>query len=248
LNGAIAGVACAMIVTVLVTRHALVLQMRRAGISNWWREAWSEWPVLLNFSLPAFLTSILFGPIVWICNAMLANQPNGYAELGIYNAANQWYSFVLFIPGVLFTAVLPVMAERHGANDWATNERIMIKLTQITLVFVVPLALVLSLMRSQIMGGYGEAFHGNGSVFVAVITAGSVQAVTAPAWHTLVATGRMWLCFWISLIQGVLWIFFFWMLLKNGSQGLAFSRLIAVTITGVLIVLSVKRKESYAAQ
>lgn len=247
LNGSIAGIAFAMIITVSITRQALGVQMKSVGINNWWREAWSEWPVLLNFSLPSFLTSILFGPVVWICNAMLANQPNGYAELGIYNAANQWYSFVLFIPGILSTAVLPVMAERIGANDAGANKRIMMMLTKMTFVFVFPVVLVLSLMRSLIMGGYGTAFCGGGEVFVAAVVTGAVQAMTAPAWYVIVASGRMWRCFLISLLQGVLWVGIFWALLKSGAEGLAYSRLIAVIVTAIIVALSVGGKSAQFA-
>lgn len=247
LNGSIAGIAFAMIITVSITRQALSAQMKSAGINNWWRDAWSEWPVLLNFSLPSLLTSVLVGPIVWICNAMLANQPNGYAELGIYNAANQWYSFVLFIPGILSTAVLPVMAERNGANDADANKRIMMMFTKMIFVFVFPVSLVLALMRFYIMGGYGTSFCGGGAVFVAAVATGAVQAMIAPACYVIVASGHMWHYFFISLAQGVLGVVAFLALLRYGAEGLAYSRLMAVIVTAIIVALSVGGKSAQFA-
>ncbi len=243
-NGAIAGLAIAMVVTVSLTRTALVSQMKLYGVKNWWSGAWSEWSVLLNFSLPSFLTSILLGPITWVCNAMIANQPNGYNELGIFNAANQWYSFVLFLPGLLTTAALPVMSERQGANDSSSNKRIVVGLTKATCVCVIPVVIVLAMLRTTIMAGYGEAFSSGGLVLVLSILAAASQAITAPAWFEIVSQGRMWLCFFISTIRGIIWIGILWSLLRYGANGMAFSRLIAIIITGIMILTLGKHKQS----
>jgi hypothetical protein len=40
-------------------------------------------------------------PKTWAANASLVNQPNGYAELGLFNTANQFRMIILYIPNIL---------------------------------------------------------------------------------------------------------------------------------------------------
>ena len=47
---------------------------------------------------------------MWLANAVLAHQPGGYGELGLFNAANQWRLALLLLPSVLIRVALPLMA------------------------------------------------------------------------------------------------------------------------------------------
>jgi len=55
----------------------------------------------MDFSVPAFLSSAMTIPVTWISNAMLIRSPGGYAEMGIYNAANQMRTAATYIPGLV---------------------------------------------------------------------------------------------------------------------------------------------------
>ncbi len=60
-----------------------------------------EMPILWQFALPAFLASVLVGPVSWIASAILVNQPDGLVQVARFNAANQWRQAVLFVPTVI---------------------------------------------------------------------------------------------------------------------------------------------------
>jgi hypothetical protein len=93
-------------------KHAAVRrEARRAQMPIEYRESRRELPVLWKFSLPALLSGALVAPVYWICSAILVNRPNGYAEMGVFNAANQWYGALLFLPVTLGTSL-------HHANVW----------------------------------------------------------------------------------------------------------------------------------
>jgi O-antigen/teichoic acid export membrane protein len=217
-KGAIIGMTASTLVIVIMTRYALRGEMRRFGVQNWWREAWAEWPVLVGFSLPAFLTTVISGPVFWACNAFLANQSNGYDELGILNAANQWGSAAAFLPGVLLTAVLPVLSERVGVKDVAGNMRIMKRMMQVIALALIPLALMLCALSPLIMRGYGKTFVSGYMVLILVVMAVVPQAITTPCWYAMMANGRMWACFILNCGWSILLLTGTFLLARYGAD------------------------------
>ena len=77
----------------------------------------SEWPILWKYALPSVLSGVLYFPAVWFANSMLVKQPGGYGELGLFNAANQLRMAVIFLPGLLTVAMLPILSEVYGRKN-----------------------------------------------------------------------------------------------------------------------------------
>ena len=69
---------------------ALRRQCRTAGIVVDVRGSLSERRTLWDFSFPALLSSIMVSPVTWAVSALLVRQPGGYAQLGLFNAADQF--------------------------------------------------------------------------------------------------------------------------------------------------------------
>lgn len=227
IHGAIGALAVSMFITVVVTRWYVIKEWRRFHLRLCWHDVRKEWRVLLDFSLPTFLSGILVGPILWGCNALLANQPGGYEALGIYNAANQWQQAIQFLPGLLGTALLPVMADKYGKGDWAGSVSVMWKMSKMYAGIVLPLAVVLSLASPWIMRGYGESFAAGWGAFVLTIAAAALYAVITPLGHLFLASGRMWIGFWMNAGWGAAMLAFSWWMVRWGAEGLAGARLLA---------------------
>lgn len=244
LKGALGGMAVSVTVTVLLSFWALRKEMGRFGITNRWRDAWSEWPVLIGFSLPAFLTTMIAGPVYWGCNALLANQPDGYNELGILNAANQWGVAAAFLPGVLMTAALPVLSERVGAKDVAGNVRIMKGMMRLIAAVIIPLAMMLSVLSPLIMRGYGKAFAQGYLTLILIVLAVVPQAITVPCWYAIMASGRMWVCFVMNCGWSALLLAGTWYWAGHGAVGIAGARLIAFAIHGCWMYTYMVRSDS----
>lgn len=236
LTGAIAGLAISAIIQVVLSRHALVLEMRKFDIRNWWYEAWKEWRILVSFSLPAFLTTVIAGPVFWACNALLANQPNGYAELGIFNASNQWYAAIQFLPGLMMTSMLPILSENHGTDTAGRNVRITSRMMQMSLLIVVPVVLGISLMSRTIMRGYGAGFVNGYSVLILSAVTAGIHAVITPVWIAIMAEGRMWICFVMNLGCSLFMLAGMYFLARHGAFGFAAARLISYIAHAVWLV------------
>src|SRR5262249_34309295 len=62
------------------------------------RAAWSELGAMCHFSLWSLLGSVCTLSAMMFANVVLANQQQGYAALGVFNAAERWRQMLLFLP------------------------------------------------------------------------------------------------------------------------------------------------------
>ena len=202
-------------------------EARRFSVPLQLRGHLQEFPILWKFSIPAVLSGLMVMPVSWACNAILVNQPNGYAEMGVLNAANQWHNALLFIPGILAGSVLPVLSERLGSGDARQSREVLRLSIGLNALVVVPVALVGCIASPLIMRLYGDSFGGGWPVLVVVLITAAVMAVLFPIGQLIAASGRMWVAFvtnvlWaiVVLSTTVLWVRF-------GSLGVASARLVA---------------------
>jgi O-antigen/teichoic acid export membrane protein len=208
----------------LVNHWVLRREASRYGIAYGWRNCRQEWPVLWSFGLPAALSSMAVGPVDWACNALLVNRPNGYQEMGIYSAASQWYTMLLFLPGILGGVVLPVLSERLGCHDLALSAKTLRLAIKLNALFVLPPALVAGVVSPYIMRLYGEGFAGGWPTLVVVLLTASLFSVQAPVAQIIAASGRMWTGLLMNIGWGVVFLLGTLLLLDRGSLGVAAAR------------------------
>ena len=106
LPGAVSALAIAAAAGWVLNHFALRNQTRRAAIAANYRGFWPELPVLSKFSLPAVLSGFMVAPVTWVVKALLVNQANGYAAMGIFEAANKWRRLVVLVPSLLAQVLL----------------------------------------------------------------------------------------------------------------------------------------------
>ena len=235
LVGAVLAMAASALFTWAVTRWVVVREWRRFNLRLEWRESLSEWRVLLNFSLPTFVTMLMLGPVTWACNAFLANQPNGYAELGVFNAAFQWQAAIQYLPTVICTAMIPVMSEKCGTGDVSSSLRIMKRMVRLIALVVFPVAVVLSAASPWIMHGYGATFAAGHWTMVLLVATGSLTGIMTPIGNFVTAQGAMWrgLSFCLGWVAAML--VGSWFMVRWGAEGLAGARLIAIVVHLILV-------------
>jgi O-antigen/teichoic acid export membrane protein len=227
LNGAVWGLVLSMAVNCLANYIALHREAKISGVHLGYSGCFKEWPVLWSFSVPAVLSGAMVGPANWICGALLVNQKNGYTEMGIYNAANQWFWALYFLPNIICQVVLPILSERIGLNDNFRSSTILKQTIKLNAIIVMPLVIVGCLSSPLIMQFYGQSFReGWPTLGVVLITAG-LLSIQLPVGNIIAASGRMWLGFLMNMGWGVIFIGIAWLTRNSGSLGLASARGIA---------------------
>jgi len=230
LTGAVWALAINLSINWLFNHLALRQEARRFGVPFTFKQCSREWSVLWRFSLPAVLSAGMAGPMEWICAAMLVNRPNGYSEMGVYSAANQWYTVLLFLPFMLGGVVLPVLSEQFGQNDRNQSAKTLILAIKMNALLVLPFVLMASIASPYIMNLYGEGFRNGWPTLVVVLLTAGLIAVQVPVGQVLAASGNMWLMFAMNLGWASAFVVGALLLLDLGSLGLATSRALAFVL------------------
>ena len=184
-----------------------------------------RWPrelnVLWRFSVPAMLGGALVGPVNWACSALLVNRPNGYGEMGVFNAANQWYMAIMFLPGVFGQILLPVPSERYGADDHSRSAKVVKLAIGAIALTVMPFVIGLSLLSPFVMGLYGAGFREGWPTLVVVVVTAGLLAIQTPLGPVIDASGRMWTRFVMNLGWAAASLVLTARLISLGSVGVA---------------------------
>jgi len=225
LEGAVVGLLASQAVNCLLNYGGLRAEAGRAGVPLAYAGSTREWNVLWQFSLPALLSGMMVGPVYWLCNTLLVNQPDGYGQMGLFNAANQWFGALLFLPGILGQAALPVLSERLGGNDAMRSGKVLSFYIKLNAAVVMPLVLLGCLASPLIMSSYGPGFGEAWPTLVVVLVTAALLAIQTPVGQIIAASGRMWLgalmnAGWAVCFIGLTWGFVHW-----GAFGLAGARL-----------------------
>lgn len=191
------------------------------------KDSWEEWPVLYKFSLPALLSGMLVSPVMWSCNAMLVNQPKGYEEMAIFDAANQWRNAILFIPTILSQIVLPLLS----GSAYNKNKFNRIVKLNLAINFSVSLiiAVTISFLSKFIMGTYGKGFIEGHIVLIILAFSTILISINGVIGQAIAGIGKMWVGLCLNLFWAIIMLFstFLFLQQKFGAIGLAFSYMIS---------------------
>jgi O-antigen/teichoic acid export membrane protein len=188
--------------------------------------AWAERAVLWHFSVPALFSSAMVGPVGWIASSILVNTPGGYAEMGIFNAANQWRAALVFIPNLLGQVTLPILA---GSQEHRHQKPVIWSSIIANAVCVLPVVLILCLFSNSVMRSYGKEFDSRGPVLILSGIASALLAIQTPIASLIAASNKMWTGFFMNLGWAALLIISSSVLISNGygADGLAAAYLLA---------------------
>lgn len=229
-EGAVWGMAASCAANWLLNLKNLRTETRRVAMHIPWRGCWQERQILWKYSIPAILGSIIYNLANWISATLLVNRPDGFGEMGYYNAANQWFSALLFLPGVLGQACIPVLSERLGSGDLDRTKKILLYSCRLNAALIMPIVIFGAITSPWIMGLYGGDFIAAWATLAVTFLAAGITALQAPATQVITASGRMWMGFVMNLSWALIFLTTTVMMIQWGSLGLATARSIAYCV------------------
>lgn len=189
----------------------------------------SEWRTLVGFSLPAALGGFMVSPVVWICNAVLVNMPQGYGQMALFDAANQWRIGILFIPSTIGQIVLPMLSDYHHLEDQASFRFILKINLYVNAGAALAIALPVAALSPWIMKSYGAGFVGGAWVLIILSASTIVSAVNNVIGQAIVSAGKMWLGLFFNTLWAISMVVVSYICIKRGygAIGLATAYLFA---------------------
>jgi O-antigen/teichoic acid export membrane protein len=245
--GALYGMLAAAILNVAVTHVVVRHWCGKFGIRI--RFDVLEWTLIPRFGLPAVLRSIVSTPAVWIARSILAQQPDGMAQLGLFHAAWQWYALVMMIPEFWTRALVPVLSERMGAGAHGQFRRVILATTSINLIIVLAFSGAIYFLSDYVMLLYGRDLRFSDGLLLLALATGALSAASAPIGSALIATGTMWGAAALNAVWGITLTVFAY-LLGRSPEGLATAYIVAyllhIGMTSLLLWFVVARNERSA--
>jgi O-antigen/teichoic acid export membrane protein len=247
LQGALYGSVVALAIQWTLNNRALQGECAKASVSHQLAGCRRELSVLHRFALPAFLGSMLVVSAIWVCNALLVRQLQGYAELGIYSAADKWRLLIMFVPTSMFAMVLPLLSNLHGEGDGAGFQKVFSANLSLNAGLALLAALLIAAFAAPIMAIYGNSFRGGRTVLIVLAFSAFPEALNSILGQPLIAAHRMWLRLAFDLLLVAVLVGLAWVLIpKWGALGLATSYGLAygATSLGLLLFLNQGSRQS----
>ena len=234
LTGAVTATVIVGAVGWCLNQAALRRESSRAGVRISYRGARANLPILWQFSLPALLSAMMVAPAMWLANAILVNQPGGYGELGLFNAANQWRTAMMFLPAVLLRVALPLMASSADPGRADDFGKTLVLTQSLTVAIVLPAGALLMFLSSLIMGLYGNEFAHAAPVLIGVACTIMITCIGNAAGAAIEARGKMWRGLVLNLSWAVVLILIVGLSARSwGARSLAFGSAIAYLVMSV---------------
>jgi len=228
LPGCLVGIIAGMAAGYLFTRLALAAELTRAGLNPTWTGWRVEVPSLVRFALPAMLAGGVVIPANWLVTALLYRQPMGEDQAGLFNAAHQVRLMILYVPGLVATAGLPVLTQLWSHTSGKEYLRVLRTKLAIGFVMAFLIAVPAILAAPWIMARFGNGFAEGASALRVLACAAVITATLNMVGQSLVSEGRMWTGLLLNIVwAAVLISLSFWWIPRHGALGLAWANLAA---------------------
>jgi O-antigen/teichoic acid export membrane protein len=185
----------------------------------------------------------LVAAATWAGRLFFAESPQSYAELGRFEAANQWRTAILFLPAAMTRVFLPLIAQAHGGSSGiATGAAVDMQLSAVRLI-TLPCVLVVIAASPLLAALYGRDFQGTDRIMPLLMASVFFFALNQTLRQVLNGTGHAW----ANLGLHVLWSGVFLaacvaLIPEHGALGLAVAFLVGEVCHCVLQLCWVELK------
>jgi O-antigen/teichoic acid export membrane protein len=232
LEGAVWAIVASSAARWFICHLAVRSEARRFNIPLTFSACTQELPLLWRFSLPAVLSGMMVTPVHWICSAMLVNQPDGYAQMGLLNVGNQWRTLVMLLANIVMGPVLPILSSALSEPGDAKSFKKALSATQSLIVMIAfPACTGLMFFADSLLRLYWKPTAHESAVLIVLLSVALIQCLGAVAGSAIQAKGKMWLGFAFNLSWAIVYVALVAVLVRRqGAMALALGQGIAYVV------------------
>lgn len=239
------GLVIVNIVISIITNSVFTILIRKTLKANTmkinYREFHKEFRVFVSLSLPSMLSGAMVGPVTWLANTIFVRIPDGYTQMGVFNAANQWRQLLMMLPQTFSMVMLPILVSTKNDKDHKVEKINMWFSWIVVIILSIPLINipdVLSLLYGNEYMSYDYTV-----TMVLIVLVALLLSYKAGVSRNLVANNLVWYSFADNFFWGIILILSAFSFREMGSIGIALSFLIAYVInTIVFFPIYIKKK------
>lgn len=228
-TGVFYGLLIVSITSALLNSLCVIWKLKKEKYELIFKVTKDEYRILWTFSIPAMLSGLMIAPVNWLGASLLVKQPNGLSSMGLFAAANQWFSILLFLPGVLTTTLLPILSTTSVLEDVSGMKKQVWEGIRMMIMIIAPITFIIIIFSNFIMGFYGDEFKGSSAILILISIAAGLASMQNLLGNALAVIDKMWLHTFCNVIWGGVYLLSVMYFLSNGygATSLAISMIIA---------------------
>jgi O-antigen/teichoic acid export membrane protein len=200
LNGAFSGLLVSAILGCVLLLKVLVSESRSQNIQIQIAVFPQLRPILLNFAMPAAISGLTYLPAIWIGDAILVRQPDGYSQMALFSAAFALMTAVLFIPNNTCVVGWSILNHHKGLGESEGYRSIFKMNLAVVGAAAVAGALMLALAGPGLLRLFGKDFSGGYTILLIMLGAAIPQALALAILQHLQSQERMWFSFFAVIL------------------------------------------------
>lgn len=160
-----------------------------------------ERDVLWQFAAPGVLSGFVMVATMWYGRLLLTDAPDGFAQLGVFNAADQWRASVLFLPSVLTRVFLPILSEsfgQHSQTDFVRKSSLSLQAVCMT---AFPVAALVMALAEPLVGMFGRDYQAAADILPILMLSVFFHCLNQSVRQVYDSSGKRW----INLGMYVIW-------------------------------------------
>jgi O-antigen/teichoic acid export membrane protein len=245
-EGAVWGTVIAGALTCVLSHFALRRTAARFNIPISRKGCLSELRVLWRFAVPSVVATGLVAPVVWWANAILVNQPNGFAELGLYNAVIRVKQLPELMASLVLAPVLPMLSQKRGTRDAVGYSRVLAAAFLLSIASVMPLALILTVFPQIVTVVYGREFAVSPILVQWLMFHSLLVGLSLPIPAIMASLDRMWVGTINNAGYSLLYLLLVLALVpRYKAIGFAEALVVAYALTATMCYVYVRWKEPH---
>ena len=230
-SGAIAGLTIALFIACVLNTIALRAECRKWAIHPTLVGAKAETAILLQFSLPSYLSGILVSPVTWLTSAFLVHRSGGLNEMALFSAADRFRFLLIFLPLAVSRIAVPALSRARASGDQRGYRHAFQWNVGFGLLATVPPALFCMVLSAPLMAMFGESFR-KGQLILAILALSAIPTVmNTQLGAALLSNGRAWARTGVDALLAATFLLSAWILIPRwNAAGLAMSFALAYTV------------------
>lgn len=233
-TGAILGFGMGFVVIFVLNKISLNKALGFFSIKNVLKNIKKEdVSILYKFSVPATLSSLMVAPTFWIVRSFLVRH-DGYGELAIYEASEQWRTILLFVPSALSQIVLPILSSIQKEDSNSFWKVLWINMSMCS-GFCLILVLIILVLKTKIMLLFGRDFT-EATPLLVLCSSTIFSSASSVVGLAISSKSKMWVGFLFNLIWAIILIIsaYYFLNLGMGAVSLCWAVLLSYVVLTVV--------------
>lgn len=191
LDGVVVAIFGGVLLKILILQRVIHRHRREAAIPRR-GEGVGFASMVVGFSLPSMLASLLLGGMTWWGSFLLSRQAAGFAGVALVNTGLQWRGPVLMLAASLGSVAVPVFSRLSGRDDRQASALFKQRMLLANAGAAILASLAIILLSHPLLEMYGSGFSDGGMIF-GILVATTVPMVVANVYmQELVGAGLLW--------------------------------------------------------